>query len=52
MHESKIDSGKSSEEIESSLQENLADGFKPTVAIVLYQLSKTEAVCELLRQKE
>ncbi|RPI68057.1 MAG: hypothetical protein EHM47_14975, partial [Ignavibacteriales bacterium] len=44
--------GKSPEEIKTALQESMADGFKPTLAIVFLSVSQDrEAVCKLLDSK-
>ncbi len=44
--------GKSSEEIKTALQESMADGFKPTIAIVFISIKQDrKAVCELLNSK-
>jgi hypothetical protein len=44
--------GKSSEEIKNELAESLADGFKPTLAIVFMSFKlDIEAVCELLNDE-
>src|SRR6185503_15015387 len=41
--------GKSPEEIQSALQQSIADGFKPTLALVfLSVMDEIEAVCSLL----
>lgn len=43
--------GKSPEEIKSALAESLADGFKPTLAIVFISIKQDrEAVCTMLNQ--
>jgi hypothetical protein len=44
--------GKSSEEIKSALQESMADGFKPTLAIVFLSVQQNiEAMFRLLGEK-
>jgi len=41
--------GRSAEEIESALQQSLADGFRPTLAIVFISIKQDrKAVCEIL----
>ena len=41
--------GKSPEEIQSALQQSMADGFKPTLAIVFLSVSQDrKAICKLL----
>ena len=41
--------GKSPQEIQASLQQNLADGFKPTLAIVFVSISQDrKAICKIL----
>ncbi|MGB5531445.1 MAG: FIST N-terminal domain-containing protein, partial [Ignavibacteriaceae bacterium] len=43
--------GKSPEEIQLALTESLADGFKPTLAIVFISIKQDrESVCEILRK--
>jgi hypothetical protein len=45
--------GKSPEEIQSSLQQSMADGFKPTLAIVFISIKQNRnAVCEILHKEE
>ena len=45
--------GKSPEEIQSALLQSMADGFKPTLAIVFISIKQDrKAVCEILHQKE
>lgn len=44
--------GKSKEEIQSALQQSMANGFKPTLAIVfLSAMNEIEAICSLLDKK-
>lgn len=44
--------GKSPEEIKSALQKSMADGFKPTLAIVFISIKQDrEAVCNILNNK-
>jgi hypothetical protein len=44
--------GKSPEEIEKALTESIADGFKPTLAIVFMSFKlDIDAVCETLNQE-
>lgn len=44
--------GKSSEEIKTALQESMADGFKPTLAIVFISIKQDrKSVCEILRNE-
>ena len=44
--------GKSPEEIQSALQQSMADGFKPTLAIVFISIKQDrKAVCEALHQQ-
>jgi hypothetical protein len=41
--------GKSPEEIKSALQQSMADGFKPTLAIVFLSVSQDrQAICKIL----
>ena len=41
--------GNSNEEIKSALAESMADGFKPTLAIVFISIKQDrKAVCEIL----
>ena len=41
--------GKSPEEIQVALQQNMADGFKPTLAIVFISVKQDrKAICKLL----
>ena len=48
-YESKINKRKICEEIKSALEIALADGFKPTLAIVFISIKQDrEAVCEIL----
>lgn len=48
---SKSIKGKSPEEIKSALVESMADGFKPTLAIVFISIKQNrEAVCAILRK--
>jgi hypothetical protein len=45
--------GKSTDEINNALTESLADGFKPTLAIVFISIKQDrEAVCEFLNNKQ
>jgi len=45
--------GKSAEEIQSALQESMADGFSPTLAIVFISIKQDrKAVCDILHNKE
>ncbi len=45
--------GKSTEEMQSALQKAMADGFKPTLAIVFLSLKQDRgAICELLDKQE
>lgn len=45
--------GKSSEEIKDALEQNMADGFKPTLAIVFISIKQDrKAVIELLNQRD
>ena len=45
--------GRSAEEIDSALRQNMADGFKPTLAIVFISIKQDrKSVCELLHKKE
>ncbi|HMU45218.1 MAG TPA: FIST N-terminal domain-containing protein [Chitinophagaceae bacterium] len=45
--------GRSPEEIQNALDESLADGFKPTLAIVFISVKQDrKAVCEILKAKE
>jgi hypothetical protein len=44
--------GKSPEEIQSALEESMADGFKPTLAIVFISIKQDrKAICEILHNK-
>jgi len=44
--------GKSVEEIQSALQQSMADGFKPTLALVFISIKQDrKAICEILRQE-
>lgn len=44
--------GKSPEEIQSALQQSMANGFKPTLAIVFVSIKQNrKAVCEILHNK-
>jgi hypothetical protein len=44
--------GRSAEEIDSALQQSMADGFKPTLAIVFISIKQDRrSVCELLHKK-
>jgi len=44
--------GKSPEEIQAALQESMADGFKPTLAIVFLSIKQDRnAICEILDKK-
>jgi len=44
--------GKSTEEIQSALEQSLADGFKPTLAIVFISVKQDrKAVCEILHNE-
>ena len=44
--------GKSPEEIQSALTESLADGFKPTLAIIFLSVTKNrKAICEIFNIK-
>ncbi len=44
--------GKSTEEIQSALQESMADGFKPTLAIVFVSVKQDrDAICNLLNKE-
>jgi len=44
--------GKSTEEIQSALQESIADGFKPTLAIVFVSVKQDrDAICNLLNNE-
>jgi len=44
--------GKSTEEIQSALQESIADGFKPTLAIVFVSVKQDrDAICNLLNKE-
>ena len=44
--------GKSPEEIKNELAESMADGFKPTLAIVFISIKQDrKAVCEILNTK-
>ena len=44
--------GKSTEEISAALSESMADGFKPTLAIVFLSIKQDrEAICKLLEEK-
>ena len=41
--------GRSAEEIHSALQQSMADGFRPTLAIVFISIKQDrKAVCEIL----
>jgi hypothetical protein len=45
--------GKSVEEIQTALQQSMADGYKPTLAIVFISIKQDrKAVCEILHQNE
>lgn len=45
--------GKSPEEIQSALQQSMADGFKPTLAIIFISIKQNRnAVCEILHKEE
>ena len=45
--------GKSTDEIASALAESMADGFKPTMAIVFISIKQNRiAICDLLQQKD
>ncbi|MBK5271646.1 MAG: hypothetical protein JJE22_11605, partial [Bacteroidia bacterium] len=45
--------GKSTEEIQSALEQSMADGFKPTLAIVFISIKQDrKAVCEILHQQD
>jgi len=49
MMKAKSIKGKSPEEIKSALQESMADGFKPTLAVVFLSVKQNrDAVCEIL----
>lgn len=44
--------GKSSEEIQSALQQSMTDGFKPTLAIAFISVKQDrKAICKLLDEK-
>ena len=44
--------GKSAEEIKNALQQSMAEGFKPTLALVfLSAMNEIEAICSLLDNK-
>src|SRR5688500_16357129 len=44
--------GKSPEEIQSCLEQSMADGFKPTLAIVFVSIKQDrKAICEILRNE-
>ncbi|MBD0332736.1 MAG: hypothetical protein ICV66_08775, partial [Chitinophagaceae bacterium] len=44
--------GKSPGEIQSALQQSMADGFKPTLAFVFISIRQDrKAVCEMLHQE-
>lgn len=44
--------GKSPEEIKTALQESIADGFKPTLAIVFLSIKQNrDAICEILEKE-
>ena len=44
--------GKSPEEIQSALEQSMADGFKPTLALVFLSIRQDrKAVCEILDKK-
>src|SRR5687768_865679 len=44
--------GKSSEEIQSVLQQSMADGFKPTIAIMFISIRQDrKAICEMLHSE-
>ena len=44
--------GKSPEEIKSALAQSLADGFKPTLAIMFISIKQDrKAICEILHKK-
>ena len=44
--------GTSPEEIQTSLQESMADGFKPSLAIVFISIKQDRnAICEILREQ-
>ena len=44
--------GKSPEEIQSALQQSMADGFKPTMAIVFISIKQDrKAICEILHHE-
>jgi len=45
--------GKSVEEIQTALQQSMADGYKPTLAIVFISIKQDrKAICEILHQNE
>ena len=45
--------GKSVEEIQTALQQSMADGYKPTLAIVFISIKQDrKAICEILHQHE
>jgi hypothetical protein len=45
--------GKSTEEIQSALRESMADGFKPTLAIVFVSIKQNrDAICSLLNHED
>lgn len=45
--------GKSPEEIQTALEQSMADGFIPTLAIVFLSISQDHgAICELLNEKK
>ena len=44
--------GKSPEEIQSALQQSMADGFQPTLAIVFISIKQDrKAICEILNRE-
>ena len=45
--------GKTTEEIKAALEDNMTDGFKPTLAIVFISIKQNrEAICHMLSEKE
>ena len=45
--------GRSPEDIQSALQQNMADGFKPSLGIVFISIKQDRnAVCEILNKQE
>jgi len=49
----KLIKGKSTEEIQAAMNESMADGFKPTLAIVFISIKQDrEAVCEILHNRD